>query len=100
MEITPQTIGTAVLLIIFILDKAVSLLKTRGIDLHKMGVQLNELHKWHDVADDEGVKIWYVRRSLEDAIAKLATNIELETRVLEKMDRRMERIESKLDNKK
>lgn len=45
--------------------------------------QVNDLHKWHDMSDSDGVKIWYVRRSLEDAIEKLATNIGTQTRVLQ-----------------
>jgi prefoldin subunit 5 len=38
--------------------------------------QINDLWRWHNVSDAEGVKIWYVRRSLEDAIGKLAVSID------------------------
>ena len=37
---------------------------------------LKDLHAWHDIADSEGVKIWYVRRSLEEAVEKLTVSIE------------------------
>lgn len=37
--------------------------------------QVDELHEWHDVTDSEGVKIWYVRQSLEQAITSLSTAI-------------------------
>ena len=35
-----------------------------------------ELHTWHNIHDEDGVKIWYVRRSLEDAVERLTTTIE------------------------
>ena len=30
--------------------------------------QIRDLHRWHDVKDIDGTPIWYVRRSLEEAI--------------------------------
>lgn len=44
-----------------------------------------DLHIWHNVADNEGVKVWYVRRSLEEAITKLSENIGKQTEVLQGM---------------
>lgn len=38
--------------------------------------QLRDLHQWHSLTDDEGVKVWYVRRSLEEAVVRLADSIE------------------------
>jgi transcriptional regulator len=57
---------------------------------------LNHLNKtmyeWHDKSDEDGVKIWYVRRSLEEALHEnvkainiLAKNSEAQTRLLEDM---------------
>jgi hypothetical protein len=47
---------------------------------HKLIRQRHEwsrdLHNWHNVSDEEGVKIWYVRKSLEDVVDRLATTIE------------------------
>ncbi len=50
--------------------------------------QITELHEWHNKSDQDGVKIWYVRKSLEDtlkessvAISAIARNIELQTRL-------------------
>ena len=37
---------------------------------------LQDLHKWHDVTDKDGAKIWYVRSDLKDAIVKLTDTIE------------------------
>lgn len=33
---------------------------------------LADLHDWHNRKDDDGVYVWYVRRSLEDAINSMA----------------------------
>ena len=56
-------------------------------------VSLNKtMYDWHDKADEDGVKIWYVRRSLEEALQEnvrainiLAKNSEMQTRLLEDM---------------
>jgi len=50
-----------------------------------MHQQVSELHQWHSVVDEDGVRIWYVRRSLEKAITALANNIDNQTRVMENM---------------
>lgn len=51
-----------------------------------------EMYDWHNKSDQDGVKVWYVRQSLENALrdnAKateaIAKNIELQTRLLEEM---------------
>ena len=35
--------------------------------------------------ENNGVKIWYVRKSLEDAIVKLADNIAVQTEIMREM---------------
>lgn len=54
--------------------------------------QTEDLHEWHDKSDQDGVKIWYVRKSLEDAlkdhaeaVATLAKNAELQTQILQQL---------------
>lgn len=37
------------------------------------------LYTWHDKEDADGVKIWYVRQSLESAIEKLTETLENQT---------------------
>lgn len=37
---------------------------------------LKDLHVWHAKEDEEGVKVWYVRKSLEDAVQRLADAID------------------------
>jgi hypothetical protein len=49
--------------------------------------QVGELHQWHSVTDGNGVKVWYVRRSLEEAIRELATNIRTQTDILKELMR-------------
>ena len=44
--------------------------------------QVKELHDWHAREDEDGVKVWYVRRSLEHAIEKLASAITQQANVL------------------
>ena len=56
-------------------------------------VQMNKImFDWHDKSDEDGVKLWYVRRSLEEALHEnvrainiLAKNSEIQTRLLEDM---------------
>lgn len=59
----------------------------------RMERQVHELHTWHNKEDDDGVKVWYVRSSLERSIDRLADNVEAQTKVLESIDRRVEAIE-------
>lgn len=47
--------------------------------LSKIQQETHELHSWHNQRDTDGVFIWYVRRSLEDAINKLADNVGAQT---------------------
>ena len=37
---------------------------------------IGDLHRWHDVRDNEGIPVWYVRRSLESAILKLTDAVD------------------------
>lgn len=54
--------------------------------------QIHTLYEWHDKDDQDGVKVWYIRQSLENvlrdnakAVAAIAKNSELQTRLLEEM---------------
>ena len=44
--------------------------------------QIRELHQWHAKTDQDGVPVWYVRQSFEEAIVRLADNIEKQTELL------------------
>lgn len=52
--------------------------------------QVRELYKMHDQKDNDGVYIWYVRRSLEDAINKLADNVDKQTQAFTTLVARLE----------
>lgn len=61
-------------------------------DLGKLKKESEDMYDWHNKSDGDGVKVWYVRQSLENALrdnAKateaIARNIELQTRLLEEM---------------
>ena len=81
-------LSTGLLILIgasFIVDKIVTVFKSRGMDLHKMSRRIDDLWVWHSKEDSDGVKIWYVRPSLEKSLEKLAENIEKQTELLKMM---------------
>ena len=67
---------------VVVADRILSQLKARGVDLQKLARQQDDLWQWHAREDDEGVKVWYVRRSLEDAIKELSLAIRTQTEVM------------------
>jgi len=60
--------------------------------------KIDKLYDWHNALDDEGVPIWYVRKSLEEAIKTLTSSINtLHASIREQnalINRMIERIES------
>lgn len=67
-------------------------LKSNGEKLEQMKNKLDTLYDWHDKSDQDGVKIWYIRKSLEtaldkhaEAVATLAKNAELQTQILQQL---------------
>ena len=50
-----------------------------SVDLKKMEEREKIMFDLHNVKDREGVPIWYVRSSLEEAIKKLVTSIDNQT---------------------
>ena len=54
-------------------------------DLATLKTENHELHVWHDVSDQEGGKIWYVRKGLQEAVVDLKGAIEAQTGVLRTM---------------
>lgn len=96
-HLEPEHLMMGTIVIVFVLDKVLGMLKSRGIDLQKMSREIEDLHEWHDIKDPEGMRLWYFpRRSLEAAIEKLAENIEKEAILLDRIDRRLERVENKV----
>lgn len=42
----------------------------------KCFAEIEDLHKWHDVTDEDGVRLWYVRQSLEKSLVRLDTTMD------------------------
>jgi len=76
-------IGVVGCFALLVIDRVLKLVKPNGLDSRQTCQQIKDLHKWHDRDDEEGVKVWYVRRSLELAVEKLASNIDIQTRVMQ-----------------
>ena len=61
-------------------------------------IWLRELHEWHNKEDTDGVKVWYIRQSLADALSTFATSVEAQTRALEAITQKLGRIDDKIDD--
>lgn len=59
--------------------------------LSQIEAQVADLHRWHNKMDEDGVPVWYVRKSLEKVLETMANNLTVQTEILRKM-------EIKLDN--
>ena len=82
---TSELIAIVGIAILIAADRFLSSLKNRGVDLQRMDRYIAELHQWHAKEDDEGVKIWYVRASLEKSIDELAAAVVKQTDMLRRM---------------
>ncbi len=51
----------------------------------KIQPEVEWLKKVHDKTDEDGVYVWYVRKSLETSLSKLAENIEKQTLIMDRM---------------
>lgn len=74
-ELTQLGIGG--IFAIMVIREVLSFLRARnGGGPSSIAKQVDDLWTWHNVRDGDGVPVWYVRRSLEESIAKLADSIE------------------------
>ncbi len=83
MEVNAETVAVFTLLVLFAVDKTMGFLKSRGIDLLKMAQQIERLDEMHAKTDEDGVPVWYVRRSLEKAVTDLNEAIRHQTELLQ-----------------
>jgi hypothetical protein len=98
-EMWLKDLGPYAMLVLFaayIILKDAGIIKSRGNDRRKNSGELNgaikkidniekktdDLYKWHDQRDSDGAFAWYVRKSLEKSIDRLADNIEAQTEVM------------------
>ena len=90
-------LGVGVIVIIMVLREVFSYLKTQKSNsltvtdqhvdemhtlTHGMDDKINDLHKWHDQKDTDGIFSWYVPRSFETVLEKLAVNISANTEMV------------------
>lgn len=64
--------------------------------VYKTLEKTRELHTWHDKEDGEGRKIWYGKRSLEEAVENLAENLSDQTKVFSRFIDKLDAIEETL----
>lgn len=55
-----------------------------------------QLHQWHAVTDQDGVPVWYVRRSMERAVDRMAEATDRMVTLLERMAAMQEDTHEKL----
>lgn len=75
-------------------DEIYHTVKGVGRDVCYIRDRIEDLYKWHDKEDDDGVKIWYVRRSLEHSIKKLPLTLERQRELMETMSTVFDRLQS------
>ena len=88
-------VATYSLIGIIIIEKLLSHLKSRGIDLRIMARQLDDLHEWHrpEYPNQPGIKIWWGSLELPAAINELSICLEKQATILEKTIKHLEYIE-------
>lgn len=96
-------IGAGGLFALLVLREVFGFLKERSrnqcnIMLDTMAKEVHEMHEWHSVTDEDGVKIWYLRRSLENAIEKLTSNLDVQTQLLRELVLSMKETRSDMDS--
>jgi len=52
--------------------------------------KLTDLWRWHNKMDEDGVPIWYVRKSLEKVLETMAENLKIQTEILRKMETKLD----------
>jgi len=47
--------------------------------------QISDMHKWHDARDEDGVFLWYIRKSLSNAFDKIGNSIYSQNDILRQL---------------
>ena len=74
--------------------------KTESVLTEEERTWMRDLHDWHDKEDADGVKVWYIRQSLADAITTFATAVDSQTRALTAILTKLEVVDQKVDSLK
>lgn len=90
MEDQLLQVGAGGMFALFVLREVFSFLKERmrtqnNSQLDLIAREVHEMYEWHAVTDEDGVKVWYVRRSLENALEKLSHTLDAQTQLLREM---------------
>lgn len=75
-----------------------TLIQQLSTDLGRVQEQIHDLHAWHDKEDDDGVKTWYNRKSVENIIRDTAGAQQNLTRLVEALVRMGESQTSTLES--
>ena len=92
MEVNAETAAVFTLLVLFAVDRTMGFLKSRGVDLLKMAQRIERLAEMHTKTDEDGVPVWYVRRSLEQAVIDLNEAIRYQTELLQALTQELKEV--------
>lgn len=83
---------------VLIVERALTTLKARGVDLQKMSNQLDDLHKWHSVTHKNGfTKVWYLPADLSDSIERIEIKVRAANKELVEQKERFKEQDKKLN---
>jgi hypothetical protein len=90
MEQQLLQLGAGGLFALLIIREVFGFLKERvrcnsNVTIEQMAKEVHEMHEWHAVTDEDGVKVWYIRRSLEHTLDKLSHTLDAQTQLLKEM---------------
>jgi hypothetical protein len=85
MQFNAETVAVFTLILLFAVDRVMGFLKSRGVDLLRMAQQIDRMAEMHAKTDEDGVPVWYVRRSLEKALIELGEAIRNQTELLQQL---------------
>lgn len=52
-------------------------------DMEQVNKHIEDMYVWHNKEDSDGVKVWYIRSSLEKTFEKLSTTLDKQNEVLD-----------------
>lgn len=90
MEQQLLQLGAGGLFALLVIREVFGFLKERvrcnsNVTIEQMAKEVHEMHEWHAVTDEDGVKVWYIRRSLENTLDKLSHTLDAQTQLLKEM---------------
>lgn len=88
------------------IDSILEQLEESSEIIDKLSKIATELHQWHNVTNQEGVKLWYIRPTLEKVLESLKDAIDIQTNLTKELvfelkthTSSLNRIEEKLQKK-